>query len=297
MMFIHILTIVAISLQAYSLALEPYDDGVCGRPKFEPKEKKTATLLRITGGHEATPHSHPWIVRIVYGNNACGGTILPTSAVNSSNVIATAAHCLRNVGDLENITVLAGAHDISKESENGRQVAKVADIKFSEEDRRYDFALLILKQPLQFTDYVKSACLPSNHYLKPRVKCLISGWGAVEGGVFAQTDPFHVPPVKLPERLMESVAVRHSDAFCEDESVVGNTYQNSIHICAGDAEGEKGVNNFDSGGPLICYDHGVWTLYGVIIRRSYRHESRPSVFMKVQYFTSMIRQHAKLEPW
>ncbi|KHJ43321.1 trypsin [Trichuris suis] len=158
-----------------------------------------------------------------------------------------------------------------------------------------DVALLQLKKPFVFNDYVRSACLSGTSYLPPRTKCLVSGWGAIEGGVYRQTNLTYVPALEMPTVLMESGVVRHSDFFCE--YAMGPAFDYYIHLCAGQEKGKKGVNNHDSGGPLICYDHDVWTLYGIIKGRTFAHPSRPSLFMNIIHFSKFIKKYASIEWW
>ncbi|CDW55291.1 peptidase, S1A subfamily [Trichuris trichiura] len=315
-----LLTVVAVAVHQCTSARisEPYDDGVCGRSSFQ--IKANIKRNRITGGHEANPHSHPWIVFIQYGEQKCGGVILPTADKNSSNVLLTAAHCLKHLltavmptkplvtlitkEDLKNGTVIAGAHDLGRLDEEGRQNGKVKQVILADGGAKNDIALIILENSFVFNDYVKSPCLSQNNYLPPRTKCLVSGWGAIEGGVYRQisklqnvslTHLTHVPPLQMPTRLMESGVKRHSDYFCE--YAMGPAFDYEVHICAGQEKGRKGVNNHDSGGPLICYDHNLWTLYGITKGRTFVHPSRPSLFMKIASYAQFIRGRTGIEWW
>ncbi|OUC43807.1 trypsin [Trichinella nativa] len=261
-----------------NVSAELYDDGICGRPKFQPKFVSEDN--RITGGIEALPHSHPWIVLLTSSYDTeykCGGTIIPSRELNRSSYILTAAHCVEDI-IISEIIVTAGMHDSSVSSEMGRQVARVSSASISPEfkdNRRYDYAVLTLEQPFIFNDYVRSACLSAMHeYLKPRTKCFAAGWGATTGGYYKpvmEGQMLRGKPPSFPAKLRQTTLTVHSHSFCEDKSVFSTSYDSRINLCAGDVFGENGINYCDSGGPLICLKEGLWTLYGIAKGRSLNH--------------------------
>ncbi|XP_003379348.1 peptidase, S1A subfamily [Trichinella spiralis] len=227
---------------------------------------------RITGGIEAVPYSHPWIVLLTSSSDTeykCGGTIIPSRELNRSSYILTAAHCLENI-IISEIIVTAGMHDSSVSSEMGRQVARVSSASISpkfKDNRRYDYAVLTLERPFIFNGYVCSACLSAMHeYLKPRTKCFAAGWGATTGGYYKPVMEGRMlrgKPPSFPAKLRQTTLTVHSHSFCEDESC-------------------------DSGGPLICLKEGLWTLYGIAKGRSLNHVTQPSLFVKVSGITSFL---------
>ncbi|KRX99071.1 Chymotrypsinogen B [Trichinella pseudospiralis] len=290
------------ALQSSGRKWRTVDDGLCGRPKYNATFPDSAN--RITGGEQAIPHSHPWLVYISTKNtlDRCGGFILPSSEVNSSSYVLTAAHCVRNLIDSD-LIVTAGIHDISLTSENGRQVAHVSkiikDSKYTPGNtKNRDYAVLVLSAPLQFTDYVLSVCLPDIYeYLEPRTACLVAGWGGIDGGVYKpkieKVDGISriilrelVPTTKL----MQAVLKVSSNSFCEDESVFSTAFDSSINLCAGDVLGEKGINNLDSGGPLVCLKDGIWVAYGISVGRLYTHETQPSLFVKTSELLDFLKE-------
>ncbi|KAL1229815.1 Chymotrypsinogen [Trichinella spiralis] len=238
-----------------NLSAELYDDGICG-------------------GIEAVPYSHPWIVLLTSSSDTeykCGGTIIPSRELNRSSYILTAAHCLENI-IISEIIVTAGMHDSSVSSEMGRQVARVSSASISpkfKDNRRYDYAVLTLERPFIFN----------------------AGWGATTGGYYKPVMEGRMlrgKPPSFPAKLRQTTLTVHSHSFCEDESVFSKSYDSKINLCAGDVFGENGINNCDSGGPLICLKEGLWTLYGIAKGRSLNHVTQPSLFVKVSGITSFL---------
>lgn len=84
--------------------------------------------------------------------------------------------------------VRVGDHfrDIVEESERDVFVEKKHTHEHFRKGRHisnHDIAVLELKQPLEFNDYVQPICLPSTNaaYTEHRV-CTISGWGSIKTG-------------------------------------------------------------------------------------------------------------------
>ncbi|KAL1229820.1 Plasminogen [Trichinella spiralis] len=254
---------------------------------------------RITGGVEANPHSHPWIVllRSFHSNKYCGGIILPTYSVNFSSFILTAAHCVYK-SKISYLLVLAGVHDIQSLSDEGIVAATVKNVfihPFYLYNSDYDVAILKLKNPLLYNSYILPACLPrKNEYLKPRTRCLASGWGAIDGGAYKpmklQNSIISRTPI-FTTKLMQTEIIIHSHSFCQHESVFYDSYDDEIFICGGDTFGIKGANTRDSGGPLVCMKSGVWTLYGVVKARGHHHETQPSLFISTARITAWLESY------
>nr|XP_009683858.1 PREDICTED: LOW QUALITY PROTEIN: granzyme H-like [Struthio camelus australis] len=77
-----------------------------------PWANTSALRSQIMGGHEAQPHSHPYMVFLKTDRFFCGGFLVAPSWV------MTAAHCLGNT------TVILGAHSIN-ELEGSQQIRGV----------------------------------------------------------------------------------------------------------------------------------------------------------------------------
>ncbi|XP_003379349.1 putative trypsin [Trichinella spiralis] len=285
------------------------DDGICGRPKYQPKFNVSDN--RITGGEEAIPHSHPWIafLSLTHGRKfVCGGVVLQSHEKNVTSYVLTAAHCVKNI-NLANLIVQAGFHDLTCNTERGKQVVTVSRIIISDlymTNYDYDYAVLILSSPLKFTDYVIPACLSQELENFPiGSKCLIAGWGGIDGGIYKPVIKKSGGNVKsissrylvLPKTLMQAVITIIDDSNCSNAFFA--SYDSAINLCAADVMGVIGINNFDtdarlefqydSGGPLVCLKDGVWSLHGMSVSRAFFDSTQPSVFIQMPALVDFLK--------
>ncbi|KHJ47097.1 hypothetical protein D918_02643 [Trichuris suis] len=158
----------------------------CGVSAFPHTLKRP--LPRIINGWEARPHSFPWIVAIFYKNNDlsvhCGGSVIDLQKKNYSNLVLTATHCFatgKRFDKPSDYYVVAGLHDISKQDDITVQRSKVAKylrLDFINGVFQNDVSVVILEQPLQFTQYVRPICLPKPCGTSaPSAGCVVAGWG------------------------------------------------------------------------------------------------------------------------
>lgn len=113
-------------------------------------------------------------------------------------------------------------------------------------------AMILLKQPLSFTSNKFPVCLlPSGARFLPGTVCFVTGWGRLA------SNGLH------PTKLFEAQVPLISREVCN----VPEIYNGIIHeraLCAGTAEGGVGPCQFDSGGPLVCQERGLYYLTGIV---------------------------------
>ncbi|KAM4629337.1 granzyme B(G,H) [Polymixia lowei] len=195
----------------------------------------------IYGGHEAAPHSRPYMVLLELlrptKTTFCDGFLL------SEDFVMTAAHCQAN-----SYNALLGIHDFAKDDKQNISVA----IAFKHEDYnitngiiKNDIMLLKLRNKAQFNERVRPIGLPGQgDQILPK-HCLVSGWGNSNKATRRMTS-----------RLMEvNVTLIDSELCAED------------HLYC--SKGKTGPASGDSGGPLVCED-GL--AYGVV---SFTFEPHP----------------------
>uniref|UniRef100_A0A8C2NI54 Complement C1s subcomponent n=1 Tax=Capra hircus TaxID=9925 RepID=A0A8C2NI54_CAPHI len=185
---------------------------VCGIPKFSRN-----LLARIINGRPAQKGTTPWIAMLSHlnGQPFCGGSLL------GSKWIVTAAHCLHEVPDAEDVTL----HDLDllspsafkiimgklrrTQSDENEQSLSVKQVFFhplyNPNTYENDVALLELSRGPVLNDFVMPICLPQGPPEEGAV-VIVSGWGKQ----FLQ---------RFPETLMEGQTenIHQCDHWNEEE--------------------------------------------------------------------------------
>ncbi|XP_041085242.1 mast cell protease 1A-like isoform X2 [Polyodon spathula] len=220
---------------------------------------------RIIGGHEAAPHSRPYMVYLLMmgkdtGKTNCGGFLI------REDFVLTAAHC-----DAENITAILGAHNIMS-PENSQQIIKVVKaIPFPSYCKRGpndDIMLLKLEKKAALDEKVAILPLSKNEdVLKVGSTCSTAGWGLVESEGIHMVSKLQEVNMSVFRRLC---AAKWGAMFTE-------------YMTCASSPMEGGCNG-DSGGPLVC--DGV--AHGVLSFSSEPCGYFPTVFMKISMYVDWI---------
>uniref|UniRef100_A0A8B9WLX0 Granzyme H n=2 Tax=Bos mutus grunniens TaxID=30521 RepID=A0A8B9WLX0_BOSMU len=224
----------------------------------------------IIGGHEAKPHSRPYMAYLQYWNqdvqSRCGGFLV------RQDFVLTAAHC-----NGSSINVTLGAHNI-KQQERTQQVIQVKRAihhpDYNPKTFSNDIMLLQLERKAKQTSAVKPLSLPkAKAQVKPGEVCSLAGWGKVALGTPATT-------------LQEVELTVQEDRVCE--SLNPRNYSRATQICVGDPRKVKTGFKGDSGGPLMCKKvvHGIFS-YGK------KNGTPPGVFTQVSHFLPWIKRTMK----
>ncbi|XP_020815030.1 chymotrypsin-like protease CTRL-1 [Drosophila serrata] len=188
-----------------------------------------SSRYRIIGGTLADKLGNPWMALII-SNVECGGSLI------TARFVLSAAHCMTG----HPTTVHLGEYDRSRPSANGIQVSVEAQIPHPQytntrSDIKNDIGLFRLSRTVQYTDFIKPICLPTNYNpLAKTTHLTATGWGKTEHGTGSNV-------------LKKTTLTQQSRAFC---SSIFRTNVDTSQICAGAPTSH--TCSGDSGGPITA---------------------------------------------
>jgi len=237
---------------------------------------KPATSTKIVGGTTAGKNEFPWQVGLVRPGSSqpfCGGTLL------SSDTVLTAAHCKT---DVNNFRVVLGEHDITRS--DGEQIIApsqwISHPSYNERTTNYDFAIVRLSNPVDFSPSVVPACLPSPSKNYDAVTATVSGWGTLYSGG------------SQPSQLQKVDVKTRSNSECTGSNTAyGRGDISQVMICAA-APGKDSCQG-DSGGPLVTKEAGgFYSLIGVVSWGfGCAQSNAPGVYARVSQELDWINQY------
>nr|XP_020772086.1 mast cell protease 3-like [Odocoileus virginianus texanus] len=226
----------------------------------------TGEAGKIIGGHEAKPHSRPYMaylqIQTPEKNLICGGFLV------RGDFVLTAAHCLGS-----SINVTLGAHNIEKQERTQQVIAVKRAIphpRYYDKTWTNDIMLLQLTKKAKVTTAVSPISLPRDwDTVNPGMLCSVAGWGFLDVNM---SHPNKLQEVELEVQRAKKCTSRYK------------YYSTTTQICAGDARKKKSSFRGDSGGPLVC--DGV--AQGIV---SYGKEdgTPPRVFTRISSFLPWIQ--------
>ncbi|XP_034049374.1 chymotrypsin-like protease CTRL-1 [Thalassophryne amazonica] len=208
---------------------------------------------RIVGGVTASAGSWPWQVslQIISGSQTyhiCGGTLI------SSQWVLTAAHC-RKTSNPNSWIVVMGQVNLATPSVH-TQIHPISKFiihpSYTTVITGNDIALIQLRGPVNFTNYVRPICLASNSSrFYTNTTCWSTGWGQISKPL---PSPFPLQELQVP-------VIGNKQCNCNLNTFTPINLPEDV-ICAGQTKGE-GVCMGDSGGSLQCKQGSVWIQAGI----------------------------------
>ncbi|XP_055449935.1 serine protease 38 [Psammomys obesus] len=252
-------------------------DVACGQPVLHGK---------ILGGRPAPYQKWPWQVSVHYaGLHVCGGSIL------NAYWVLSAAHCFAREKNIQTFDMYVGITNLEVASRY-TQWFEVNLVLIHPTYKMYhpiggDVALVQLKSPIIFSDFVLPICLPPYNLNLNNVSCWTTGWGLVtKEGTTLKT----LQEVKLPLIPWFQCQLLYGlTSFLLPEM-----------FCAGDVTNSKTVKNVcegDSGSPLVCKLNETWLQIGIVSwGRGCAQPLYPGVFANITYFLNWIHYNLENTP-
>lgn len=256
--------------------------------------KQTPNLL-VINGKPTYEGEWPWQIALyqtqtVDNKYICGGTLV------SHRHVITAAHCItlktgNRVVNKDTLTVYLGKHNLRTSTE-GVQIRFVEQIikhpQYNATTFNRDLAILVLKEPVTYTDWVRPACLwPEDLVDINNVvgkKGSVVGWGFDETGLATE----ELTLVEMPVVDELTCIKSYSEFF--------SRYTSDYSYCAGYRNGAS-VCNGDSGGGMVFKYNDVWFLRGLVslsVARNNERRCDPKhyiVFTDLAKFLPWLKQH------
>ncbi|XP_014007903.1 LOW QUALITY PROTEIN: coagulation factor X [Salmo salar] len=252
-----------------------YEEDVLDMVKENPVIAEARSDKRIVDGEECPPGECPWQAFLVNHEDRgfCGGTIL------NKYFILTAAHCMNQT---RSFYVVLGEFDTEvKDGQEAIHQVEQVFIHRSYISTTYhnDISLVMLKDPIKFTQYILPACLPERDFaekvLMKRPDGLVSGFG-------------RVGEAKQPSTILLRLTVPYVPrATCLQSSQ--HKISNRM-FCAGYDKEKKDACQGDSGGPHVTRYGETWFVTGVVSwGEGCAREGKYGIYTQVSKYIDWIR--------
>ncbi|GLV38333.1 uncharacterized protein CBL_13115 [Carabus blaptoides fortunei] len=234
--------------------------------------------FRISGGYQVESEIIKWqaglFISIPGDDYFCGGCLI------SDSFVLTAAHC---IDDATVVLVKLGAVAImhrEKQQISMKSRHFIIHEEWHKKTIKNDIALIKLPHPVNFTDAIFPAKLPSRNLDYLDIDALVCGWGKRDDNGTSITGQLRCVSVPV-----------------IDNSICTNSYPYRISnttICTSGEDGKSPCAG-DSGGPLVIpQKNNTAIIIGIVSFGAKLCESgHPSVFTRVSKFVPWIQEKMK----
>uniref|UniRef100_A0A8D0G844 Vitamin K-dependent protein C n=1 Tax=Sphenodon punctatus TaxID=8508 RepID=A0A8D0G844_SPHPU len=184
-------------------------------------------------------------------------------------------HFISSQALLNKIFSVIVGKEIEENTESVHKVDKIfLHIKFVSQTYDYDIALIKLKNPIQFSEYVLPACLPDADFIGT-----VSGFGRTHEKRRTSTT---LQMLKVP--FIDRDTCMRSSSF----DITQNMF------CAGYHSNPKDACQGDSGGPHVTEYRGTYFVTGIVSwGEGCAREGKYGIYTKVSKFHSWIRKRQR----
>ncbi|KAL0818500.1 hypothetical protein ABMA28_008955 [Loxostege sticticalis] len=227
----------------------------------------------VVNGSPTYEGEWPWQIALyqtqtVDNKYICGGTLV------SNRHVITAAHCITQKGsnritNKNTLTVYLGKHNL-RTSVEGVQIRLVSQIhkhpQYNASSYQMDLGILVLREPVTFTDWVRPACLwpEADTSLTTIIgkRGSVVGWGFDDTGVATE----ELSLVEMPVVKTETCIRSYSEFFVRftSEYTYCAGYRNGTYDERTGRVTSTSVCNGDSGGGMMFNIDGYWYLRGLV---------------------------------
>ncbi|KAJ0063954.1 hypothetical protein NL108_014468, partial [Boleophthalmus pectinirostris] len=188
---------------------------------------RQSSVSRIIGGQVSESGEWPWQVTLHYkGSHVCGGVLI------SEIFVLTAAHCFPSTDEFSQIAtnwaVYAGVVTLDKLPQPHQVAVIILSENYDSNTNDQDIALLKLATPVEFSDTVHPACLPTyDQQWAHGTDCITSGFGTTDAGSSSVSNKLRDVSVKIIDTEV-----------CNTPSSYGGSVTKNM-LCAGHLGGGK----------------------------------------------------------
>ncbi|XP_055596422.1 CLIP domain-containing serine protease B4-like [Uranotaenia lowii] len=255
---------------------------------------------RIYGGNITTVDAYTWTAILAFKEKGrsqdlyhCGGNLI------TNQYVLTAAHCLDDLDEDYNISyVRLGEWDLLSDKDCDRNsicndppvdvgIGKLIVHKgYNKHSLINDIALIKLKNPVEFTDFVSPICLPTAPKTKnkntDKMVFTAVGWGNTEH----KNSTYEYGSRYKLEVKLNGVNITYCKEVYDEDFL-------ESQMCAG-AEKGKDTCQGDSGGGLVAQVDGYYYEYGIVSwGRGCGQRDIPGVYTRVASYLDWIEDNIK----